>query len=157
LGKTVAHSYTATGTYTVTLTVTDHAGQQTTTTFQVTIAAGAPPVARAGGPYVFGEKDASFGVWTATLDGRASTDDVGIFDYQWAFPPELTDDFTGTVLDTTKWVASTGVTQNGKATVVGAGTWGNRYLFSTGSFDRAGRVFQARVTPFNTTGSQFGM
>ena len=82
------------------------------------------------------------------------SDDVALFDYQWTLPPVLADDFTGTVLDSTRWLASsTGVTQDGKATLVGAGNWGNRYLFSAENFGRDNLVFQARVTPLNTTGN----
>ncbi len=42
-GVTAAHSYTADGTYPVTLTVTDSGGLTSTKTLQVTVAAGGPP------------------------------------------------------------------------------------------------------------------
>ena len=65
---------------------------------------------------------------------------------------------TAKALDTSKWIASTGVTQNEVASIVGAGSWGNRYLFSQNDFLRdAGLVFEAKVFPENTSGNQYGM
>ena len=49
------------------------------------IVKGQPPVANAGGPYVFGSQVATQGVWYATVDGSASTDDFGIVKYVWNF------------------------------------------------------------------------
>jgi len=49
------------------------------------IVKGTPPVANPGGPYVFGSQVATQGVWYATLDGSASTDDYGIIAYTWNF------------------------------------------------------------------------
>jgi FOG: PKD repeat len=143
-------------TFTVSLTVTDRAGQQTTTTFDVLVKKGAPPVADAAGPYTFGEESANFGVWTAQLDGTGSTDDFEIFDYQWTFDPEFEDDFSGNILDSDKWLSS-GATQDEHAIVAGAGSWDNRYLFSSGNYNRTdGKVFQARISTPISGSAMFG-
>ncbi|MBL3619163.1 MAG: PKD domain-containing protein, partial [gamma proteobacterium endosymbiont of Lamellibrachia anaximandri] len=154
------HIYTASGTYTVTLTLTDRAGQQTTITHDVEVQFNDGPIADAGGPYEFDESFASRGVWQATLDATGSTDDFGIYDYLWTFEPEITDDFAGTVLDTGKWRASAdGVTQDEKITIVGTGsTWGERYLFSEQVFQRnSGMVLQARVKIVDAGGAEHSM
>lgn len=145
------HVYHATGSYTVTLTVTDRAGQQTSTTSVIEVTAAQPPVADAGGPYDLDETDASHGVWSVNLDASDSTDDVAIYDYRWTFPPVIEDDFTGTVLDTDTWLVSDeGVTQDDVITLEGiGGSWGSRYLFSRDVLFHPGEtqvVFQARVT-----------
>ncbi len=145
------HVYHATGSYTVTLTVTDRAGQQTSTTSVIEVTAAQPPVADAGGPYDLDETDASHGVWTVNLDASDSTDDVAIYDYRWTFPPVIEDDFTGTALDTDTWLVSDeGVTQDDVITLEGiGGSWGSRYLFSRDVLFHPGQtqvVFQARVT-----------
>ena len=74
-GVTVSHTYTAAGTYTVVLKVTNSSGFDTdTTTAKI---AGAKPVANAGGPY-----DARVGD-TVTFDGSGS---VGSgLTYEWDF------------------------------------------------------------------------
>jgi len=156
-GLTVHHEYLATGTYEVTLTVTDHVGQQTVKTFSITVEASNNPVADAGGPYVFSEESASYGVWTATLDGTASTDDSGIFDYVWEFDAKI-HDFSGTELNTEEWLVSAGVTQDDAISVVGASSWSNRYIFSKKLVDRkVGDTFIAQVLPVNTSGNQQAM
>ncbi|MEJ2395262.1 MAG: PKD domain-containing protein [Candidatus Thiodiazotropha sp.] len=80
-GVMVSHTYTATGTYNVTLIVTDDAGDSTTDTAEVTIGAGnQPPVADAKGPYttVVGG--------TVQFDGSGSSDaDGSIVSYDWSF------------------------------------------------------------------------
>ena len=154
------HIYTATGTYTVTLTLTDRSGQQTTITHNVEVQLNDGPVADAGGPYEFDESYASYGVWSITLDASGSTDDFGIYDYLWTFDPDLADEFSGTTLDTAKWQASAdGVTQDEKVTIVGTGsTWGERYLFSEQIFQRElGMVLQARVKTVDGSGVENAM
>ena len=156
-GVNPTHRYTAPGTYTVTLTVTDVAAQQTTTTFSVVITANAPPVAQAGGPYSVGEAAASYGTWAVTLDGRSSTDDVAVYDYTWAFAsaPET---FTGTTIDLAHWMVSPEVTQQDALSIVGAAGWGSRYAVRTESVARAdGVVFQFQLQAGNPTGSQDAM
>ncbi|MBA1443926.1 MAG: PKD domain-containing protein [Gammaproteobacteria bacterium] len=154
------HVYMAIGTYTVTLTLTDRAGQQTIVTHDVEVQANDGPVADAGGPYEFNETFASHGVWQATLDATGSTDDFGIYDYLWTFDPDVADDFAGTTLDIGKWVASAeGVTQDEKITIVGTGsTWGERYLFSEKTFQHnPGMVLQARVKIVDAGGAEHSM
>jgi len=133
------HVFDEPGTYTVSLTITDHAGQQVTTTQDIDVVFGDGPNADAGGPYTFGEEAASFGVWTATLDGTGSTDDSGIFDYAWAFDANLTEDFE-TGLDTTKWVVSAGATVTaGRLQITGAG-WGPTGFYSDATFERGAKA-----------------
>jgi PKD repeat protein len=72
-----SRTYGAAGTYNVTLTVTDGGGLTNSITKQVTVTAppvNQPPVAR------FTWSCSGF---TCTLDGRTSTDDVGIVSYAW--------------------------------------------------------------------------
>lgn len=72
-----SRTYAAAGTYSVTLVVTDGGGLTSSTTKQVTVTAPAqnqPPVAR----FTW-----SCSGLTCTLDGRTSTDDVGIVSYSW--------------------------------------------------------------------------
>ncbi|WP_026840924.1 PKD domain-containing protein [Citrifermentans bremense] len=84
-GVKPTHVYTGAGTYTVTLTVTDRAGLSNSTTTTVTTKGDAAPIANPGLPYAVDERAASAGKWTVNFDGRASTDDRGIYDYQWRF------------------------------------------------------------------------
>ncbi|MEZ5559640.1 MAG: PKD domain-containing protein [Pseudomonadales bacterium] len=131
-GEQITHGYTATGTYVVTLTTTDHAGQSVSTTFSIDVTLGDGPVADAGGPYTFGEESASYGVWTATLDGTGSTDDTGIYDYRWEFPPNYVDDFEDGVIDTDLWVTGANTTEaGGRLSITGAG-WGTTGFYATG-------------------------
>jgi len=80
-GATVSHIYADTGTYEVTLIVTDDAGDSATATTEVTIGAGnQPPTADANGPYtgIVGEE--------IEFDGSASSDaDGSIVSYDWNF------------------------------------------------------------------------
>ncbi|MDZ4384420.1 MAG: PKD domain-containing protein, partial [Nitrospirota bacterium] len=76
---TANHTYANPGTYTVTLTVADHANQTHTVTTTASITGEGLPVADAGGPYL-AEKG-----YPVTFDGSGSTDDFGILSYQWNF------------------------------------------------------------------------
>ncbi len=131
-GATPVHAYSATGSYTVTLTVPDTALQTATATAAVSVVVGNPPVANAGGPY-----KSNVGV-PVRLNGSGSTDDYGIASYEWAVGAAnslLKDSFTGTVIDTANWLfPASGVTQNGAVTLTGGGGWGSRYLFSKNDF-----------------------
>jgi len=78
-----AHTYVAAGTYNVSLTVTDNAGDSTSDTTAATIEAivvNAPPTADANGPYAGSVGD------TIVFDGSASRDSDGtIVRYDWDF------------------------------------------------------------------------
>ncbi|HTJ01007.1 MAG TPA: PKD domain-containing protein [Dongiaceae bacterium] len=78
-------TYNAVGTYTVSLTVTDNAGQTNQTTHQVTIKANNPPVPVINGPHLLTVSVATNGLWYGAWDGLASTDDTGIYQYNWKF------------------------------------------------------------------------
>ena len=78
-GATPAHTYSVAGTYTVSLTVTDNAGVQTSASTTATIA-NRPPVANAGGPYT-GTTGAA-----VQFSGTTSSDPDGtIASYSWNF------------------------------------------------------------------------
>ena len=80
-GVMPTHAYSANGSYTVTLTVTDDAGDTGTDTTTATIGLGnLPPVADANGPY-----SSTFGV-AVSFDGTGSSDPDGtIVSYEWDF------------------------------------------------------------------------
>ncbi len=83
-GVAPSHVYPP-GTFTAALTVTDHALQTHAASVSVSTQPGAPPVADPGGPYTVDESAADAGMWTVNFDGRGSTDDIGLCDYQWDF------------------------------------------------------------------------
>jgi PKD repeat protein len=78
-----SHTYVGASTYTVTLTVTDDAGDSSTDTTSATIEAvvdNAPPSADAGGPY------SGFAGESVSFDGSASADTDGtVVRYDWDF------------------------------------------------------------------------
>ncbi|MES9942146.1 MAG: PKD domain-containing protein [Candidatus Thiodiazotropha sp. 6PLUC2] len=80
-GVQAAHTYTSTGSFNVTLIVTDDQGNSTTASTAVSIGAGnQPPVANAMGPYTSQADE------TITFDGSGSTDADGmITSYDWNF------------------------------------------------------------------------
>jgi len=71
------------GEYPVSLTVIDGGGQTHSAATTVSVQAGPPPVAAAGDDLQGGELDAFEDTWTFTLDGGGSTDDHGIYRYEW--------------------------------------------------------------------------
>ncbi len=96
-------TYTVPGDYTVTLRVYDHALQMTEVTTTVSVVMGAAPDASHGGPYAQTEDNAVGGNWSVTLDASASTDDSGIFLYEWDFDASdgIQVDATGEAVDVT--------------------------------------------------------
>jgi RHS repeat-associated protein len=84
-GSSAQGAFSAIGNYVVTLTVTDHAGQTNSTTHAVTVQADAPPVAVITAPGLLDETAASNGVWRGTFSGASSTDDHGLWKYDWNF------------------------------------------------------------------------
>jgi PKD repeat protein len=83
------HTYAAGGTYQVTLTATDNAGQSASVTHGV-LAVDQPPVAR----FTY-----SCTKTVCTFDGRSSTDDRGIVSYAWSLG-NRTGTVTGAVVTT---------------------------------------------------------
>lgn len=78
-------TYSGVGTYTVRLTVTDNANQTNTTTHSVTVQANDPPVPVINGPHLLTVDVATNGLWYGAWDALASTDDTGIYRYNWIF------------------------------------------------------------------------
>jgi len=141
-GATPTHIYTAPGTYTVSLTVTDNGRQTTTSSTLIAVTTNGGPIADAGPPQTVEVGQ------PLTLDATGSTDDVGIFSYLWSFDlPNFTEDFAGGAINTAIWTASSGATTaGGEAVITGAGSWGNRYLVTSGSFERtAGDSYTGRI------------
>ena len=113
------------------LRVTDSVGQQSSAATTITAVPGAPPVSIPGGPYTFGETVASQNVWTVTLNGAGSTDDVAVEQYNWSFGD-----------------GQTGTGVNPKHQYTGAST----FPVSLTVVDRAGQSHTA-VTMVTTTGN----
>ena len=84
-GSSAQGAFSAIGNYVVALTVTDHAGQTNSTTHGVTVQADAPPVAVITAPGLLDETAASNGVWRGTFSGASSSDDHGLWKYDWNF------------------------------------------------------------------------
>ncbi|QYZ65326.1 MAG: hypothetical protein OI74_04600 [Gammaproteobacteria bacterium (ex Lamellibrachia satsuma)] len=158
-GVSTRHRYTSPGTYDLSVAATDRAGQTDTALSTVTVSLGAPPEPVIAGPVLLDESHASNGLWNGTFDGSGSTDDFGIYEYEWVFNPALLiDDFAGDTLDVSRWIAPTGVYQEERIVVAGVGSWSNRYLSSVDNHDRTdGKVFQLQVRPVNLAGNQYGM
>ena len=104
-GDIVSHTYNKVGTYTVTLTVTDHALQKSIDSLILTITPGQPPVAEAGPDVYLGEVDALNGMWPVRFNGTKSTDDYGVKRWEWDFG----DGSTGTGKITNHSYLATGV------------------------------------------------
>ncbi|MFH2091795.1 MAG: PKD domain-containing protein [Pseudomonadota bacterium] len=142
-GLTPAHTYTKTGVYTVTLTVTDHAMQTHSNTLSVTIAPNDPPVADAGSASSQDETDAVNGQWSVDLDGTGSQDDVQIIRYIWDLG---TDSFDSYAFNKNKWFTKGNISQYEELASTGTGSWDNTFVFSTANDTRAAGMFmQARV------------
>lgn len=84
-GVAMRHRYDAVGTYPLTVTATDRAGQTHTVNTTVEVQAGDPPVAQIVAPALVDESDATAGQWSVPFDASGSTDDNGIFSYEWDF------------------------------------------------------------------------
>ena len=78
-GIAPTHTFTVPGVYVVTLTVTDMAGNRDTDTLHVTVRDITPPMADAGP-----DRSVKEGA-QVTFDGSASSDNVGVINYTWAF------------------------------------------------------------------------
>ena len=78
-GETVPFTFHRAGIYVATLAVTDEMGHLSTDTVEVVVRDVTPPVAEAGADVVV-EQHRSVG-----LDGRASTDNVGVTNWTWQF------------------------------------------------------------------------
>ncbi|MCB2099794.1 MAG: PKD domain-containing protein, partial [Rhodobacterales bacterium] len=154
-GDTISHDYFVLGDYNVQLTVTDHGEQAVPLIHPLSITANDPPVADAGDVLVLNESHAIDGVWHGQFNGSGSTDDVGIFDYEWWIDAlQMNEPFNGTTIDAGAWITS-GATQDGKIMVTGANSWTNRYVTSVQNFTRSDDlVFQARVTTSTSTAAQ---
>lgn len=84
-GNDVRTTYGATNSFTVTLTVTDHAGQTNRVTKQVLVKANGMPTAVISGERLLAEAVATNGFWGGSWDASASTDDTGIYRFEWDF------------------------------------------------------------------------
>ncbi len=84
-GATPSHQYSAAGDYSASLTARDHALQSHQINFTVHVTVNDPPVADDGGPYTVDEGAAQGGQWTVGFDAGSSTDDNGIWKYEWDF------------------------------------------------------------------------
>ena len=139
-GVNPSHNYAGTGTYNVTLTVFDHAGQTTTSTTQVTVNGNNPPVADAGSTHIT-ERGLA-----VTLDASASTDDFGILSYSWDFDIDE------------QWAHSGVSITDDVAQLTGIGGWDDRYLVSLDTFPRvAGESYTGRVDTDTSTNVMWGL
>jgi len=78
-GEKPTYTFNTPGTYTITLNVTDAAGNWATDTVIITVLDVTPPIANAG-------QDQTVNAGTiATFDASASTDNMGIVSYEWDF------------------------------------------------------------------------
>ncbi|MGA1840943.1 MAG: PKD domain-containing protein [bacterium] len=75
--------YFGTGAFSVDLTVYDRAGQSDTDNILVNLTSGDVPIAYAGPDQNLDETAASDGNWAVGFDASASTDDYGIYTYEW--------------------------------------------------------------------------
>ena len=78
-GETATYAFLAPGEFTVTLVVTDDAGNSDSDTLTVTVVDNVPPVADAGS-----DQEMEPGS-TVSLDGSGSTDNIGVVSWVWTF------------------------------------------------------------------------
>jgi len=91
-GVTTSYVFPDPGTYSVTLTVRDAAGNSGSDAASVTVLDVTPPVAHAGP-----DQSVDEGAFV-TLDGSASTDNVGITQYSWSFIDVVAQTLYGTIV-----------------------------------------------------------
>ncbi|MDD4307947.1 MAG: PKD domain-containing protein [Thermoplasmata archaeon] len=119
---TPGHIFNSAGTFTVTLTVRDAAGNSDTDTMTVTVTDNTAPSANAGA-----DQSVSAGT-TVTFDGSASTDNVGVVNFTWTFTdgasvtlyglaPDYQFNNAGTITVTLTVSDATGNTDNDTMTV----------------------------------------
>ena len=89
IGKTPSYTFSTTGSYDVTLTVTDGAGQTDTATRTITVTDSDVPTAS-----VKPDTTVTAGE-SVSFDGSGSSDNVGISSYEWDFDGDGTTDATG--------------------------------------------------------------
>lgn len=154
-GQNADHCFVNQGTYNITLSVSDAAGQTASGVIPMTMEAGDPPVADAGGPYSADETVAEAGGWTFSLDGSGSSDDEVINKYIWDFG---LDTFDGTAFQSGKWYTNGGITQDGAVSLTGVNTWDTRYLVTRGApFPKVkGQTFQIRLMASGSGNCMFG-
>ncbi len=101
-GQSPPFTFDVAGEYEVTLTVQDGAGNSDSATITVTVRDITPPVPALGGDITVDQGD------TVTLDGTASSDNVGVVDFTWTFEYEgATVTLTGALQEHTFEVPST--------------------------------------------------
>ena len=94
---------------------------------------------------MIGEASARDGEYIVSFDGRGSSDDFGIYLYEWDFGHLYEDGFSGNTLNEERLDVSEAVTQDEMITISGNGDWGERYCFSQKSFKREANVFTGRL------------
>ncbi|MEW5801302.1 MAG: PKD domain-containing protein [bacterium] len=94
-GQAPSYRFYGLGSHTINLTVYDQSMQTDTDSSSVTTQVNAAPVANAGPDKSGNETDAFEGTWTIDFDGSASTDDHGIYTYEWDWDYDGTFDPSG--------------------------------------------------------------
>jgi len=94
-GKTPTYRFYGLGSHSISLTVYDQSNQSDTDSSSVTTSGNETPVADAGGNRIGDEADAFENTWTIDFDASASTDDFGIYKYEWDWNNDGIYDSTG--------------------------------------------------------------
>jgi PKD repeat protein len=149
-GATASHSYTAGGTYTVSLTVTDEDGATGTTTAPVTVTAPPAPPAGPVGPAVLagdafgrtvtgglGTADVG-GAWTASAGAARQSVTAGIAELRLDAANQNTGSYLGSVSQTSAEVRTS---FSLSAMPTGSGT----YVYVTGRRVASGQEYRVRV------------